>query len=270
MRVLLMFSSVLVLLFTVQLAAQNKMPVPPGFIPPRVSTPPPSPPVQGQSTTSTSDPQAVAVVQAAITAIGGAAAIGTLQSWTFKAQATGRIANGPITGVLASTISQTTQPSGKTAKMPPPWARPRSLLVPALVSAILAKQSQDPTVLLTQGAASASAPNASAVIFSTKGKSGAAPTQRWYFDNTSGLPNRIDFLLPAKVGPVEAFAGTVLLSNYQSVGGILYPFKIVAFLQSPRAMETITLQSVTPSTAASASTPVASNMVSGTVSGGAQ
>ena len=270
MRVLRFFFSVLVLLFTVQLAAQNKMPVPPGFIPPRVSTPPPSPPVQGQSTPSTSDPQAVAVAQAAINAIGGDDSDWRSAKLDIQSSSEGRIENGPITGVLVSTISQTTQPSGKTAKIPPPWARPRSLFVPALVGAILAKQSQDPTILLTQGTASTSTPNASVVIFSTKTKSGAAPAQRWYFDKTSSLPNRIDFLLPAKIGPVEAFAGTELLSNYQNVGGILYPFQIVAFLQSPRAMETITLQSVTPSTAASASTPVASNTVSGTVSGGAQ
>jgi hypothetical protein len=213
----------------------------------------------------------VAAVQAAVTAIGGATAIGALQRWTIKAQATGHLANGPITEILGTAIPslpQNGKPTG-TAKAAPPWARPRSLFVPALVSAILAKQSQDSTMLLTQGAASASAPNASVVIFSTKVKSGAAPAQRWYFDKTSGLPNRVDFLLPAKIGPVEAFPGTVLLSNYQNVGGILYPFQIVTFLQRPRAVETITVQSVTPSTTASATAPGASNSVSG-VLGGAQ
>lgn len=212
-----------------------------------------------------SDPQAVAVVQAAITAIGGATAIAPLQSWTFQGQAVGR--TGTMNGNLALTVPQNAaQPSGTTAKAPPPWARPRSLFVPALVSAILANESQDPNFVLKQGATSPSAPNATVVAFLLNTKSGgSALAQRWYFDKTSGLPNRIDFLLPPKIGLVEGFPGIVILSNYQNVGSILYPFQIVTFLQRQHAMETITLQSVTPSTAtaSTASTASASNSVSG-------
>lgn len=229
-------------------------------------------PVFAQQTTAASDPQAVAAVQAAVNTIGGATAIGALQSWTIKAQATGNLANGPITEVLATTLPslpQNSNPAGA-AKVTPPWATPRSLFVPALVSAILANQSQDSTILLTQGTASASVPNANVVISSTKVKSGAVPAQRWYFDKTSGLPSRIDFLLPAKVGLVEAFPGTVLLSNYQNVGGILYPFQIVTYLQRDRLRETITVQSVTPSTTSPAAAAPAASNVSSTVSGGAQ
>jgi hypothetical protein len=137
------------------------------------------------------------------------------------------------------------------------------------VGTILANESQDPNFVLKQGAASASVPNSTVVVFSVRTKSGgSALAQRWYFDKTSNLPNRIDFILPAKMGLVEAFPGAVILSNYQAVGGVLYPFQIVTFLQREHAMEKITLQSVTPSTTApsTASTPVASN----TLSGGAQ
>ena len=214
------------------------------------------------STTTTapqnaSDPQAVAVVQAAITAIGGATAITPLQSWTFQAQASGRIANGPVTEVLASSAPQnSTQPSGTTAKAPPPWAQPRSLFVPALMSAILVNQSQDSTFVVKQVATSPSVPNSNVVVFTRIAKGGEpVSAQRWYFDNTTKLPTRIDFLLPARVGLQESFPGTVMLSNWQPVGGVLYPFQIVTLLQREHAAQTITVQSVTPSTTVPTTAP---------------
>lgn len=250
MRLLHISCSLLVLTFAVRLLAQNKMPIPPGFTPPAVTTPPPPSSVQAQSTSTVSDPQAVAVVQAAITAIGGATAIGALQSWTFKAQATGRIANGPITEILATSIPQNSnQPAGTTAKAPPPWAQPRSLFLPALVSAILAGESQDTRFSAKQGLASTAVPNSTVVVFSMLTKAGESlPAQKWYFDNTTKLPTRIDFTLPARFGLIETFPGTVILSDFRTIGGILYPFKIVTFLQRERAVQTITLQSLTPST----------------------
>lgn len=45
-------------------------------------------------TQSASDPQAVAVLQTAINAIGGLKAIGALQSWTIQGEGRGSIANG--------------------------------------------------------------------------------------------------------------------------------------------------------------------------------
>src|SRR5947209_4529857 len=117
---------------------------------------------QTTTTTAASDPQAVAVVQAAIMAMGGATAISPFQSWTFQAHAEGRVANGTISEGLAVSVPQNSSlPAGTTAKAPPPWARPRSLFLPALVGAILVKQSQDPSFLVKQGPASAAVPNSS-------------------------------------------------------------------------------------------------------------
>ncbi len=210
------------------------------------------------STTTTSpqnasDPQAVAVVQAAITAIGGATAITPLQSWTFQGQASGRVANGPITEVLAASLPPTSQPAGTTVKTPPPWAQPRSLLLPALMSAILISESQNHGFLLKQGGASGTVPNSTVVIFALSTKAGSAVAQRWHFDNASNLPTKIEFMVPAKFGVMETFPGTVTLSNYKNVGGVLYPFQIVTFLQREHVTQTITLQSVTPSTTLPAS-----------------
>jgi hypothetical protein len=206
-----------------------------------------TPPTSQASPQNASDPQAVAVVQAAITAAGGATAIGTLQSWTFQAQAEGRIENGPVSANLSVTAPQ----SSSTAKAPPPWARPRSLFVPALVAAILVKESQDPNFSLHQATPPASVPNSSLVTFSVATKTGAMfPGQRWYFDRTTNLPTRIEFIVPAKIGAMESFPGVVTLSNYQAIGGALYPFQIVTRLLRENATETITLKSVTPSTTA--------------------
>src|SRR6267154_4009019 len=49
-----------------------------------------------------SDPQAVAVVQAAITALGGATAIGQAQSWTFHAQTQGPHSNWTVDYVIST------------------------------------------------------------------------------------------------------------------------------------------------------------------------
>jgi hypothetical protein len=49
-----------------------------------------------------SDPQAVAVVHAAITTLGGATAISQAQSWTFQAQMQGSRANGSVQYVMST------------------------------------------------------------------------------------------------------------------------------------------------------------------------
>jgi len=207
--------------------------------------------VVGQSTSqAASDSQAVAIVQAAITAMGGTKAIGLVQSWTFQAQAEGRISNGVISEALTMSAPQNgTLPIGTAATAPPPWARPRSLFVPALVSSILVQQSQDVSFSLKQAAPSRLAPNSPAVVFSVMTKTGVSvPAQKWYFDSVSGLPARIEFIAPAKIGVIESYSSVVTLSNYQAVAGVLYPFQIVTFLRRASASEIITLHSVLPGT----------------------
>ena len=195
------------------------------------------------------DPQAVAVVQAAITTMGGATAIGQAQSWSFQGQTEGRIENGTIREDLPLRPV-----AGATVNAPPTWATPRSLFVPALVSTILLKQFQDLNFSLRQEAAPSSDPATAVIVFLLPTQTGesvpAQPAQRWYFDTTSGLPTRIEFKLPAEIGQTQNFPGIVTLSDYRAVGGVLYPFQIVTFLRRQKATETITLLSVTPSTAA--------------------
>ena len=207
-------------------------------------------PLFAQTISAQRDPQAVAVVQAAITKMGGATAIGPLQSWTLQAEAEGRIDNGTINQTLTLGVPQNPSlPAGTAAKAPRPWARPRSLFVPALVSTILLQETQDPSFSLQQEIPSP-VPNSTLVVFSLATKSGrSVAVQRWYFDSTTNLPTVIEFVLPAKIGLIESFPGVVTLSDYRAIGGVLYPFRIGSSLLRESGGETVTLQIVTPSTA---------------------
>jgi len=207
-------------------------------------------------TQSASDPQAVAVLQTAINAIGGLKAIGALQSWTIQGEGRGSIANGLTSEILAITPSQSSSTGSTTAKPSPPWAQPRSIYVPALVSTILNSISQNATFFVSRPQVSS---GIAPVVFSFQTKTGKSViAQRWYLDPQSSLPTRIDFFLPPRIGPVEGFAGVVYLSDYRSVGGVQYPFQIEFTANNGLDYETVTLQSITPSTSAPsiATTPV--------------
>lgn len=195
-----------------------------------------------------SDPQAVAIVQAAITKMGGATAIAPLQSWTIQAQAEGSIDNGTINQVLTLKVPQ--RPAGGTAPPPERWSRPRSIFIPTLVSSILLQETQDPSFSL--GLETSPIPNSTLVVFSLATKTGrTVPAQKWYFDTTTNLPSFIELMVPAKVGLIESFPGRVTLSDYRDIGGVLYPFHVWESLLRPNgSVEMLTLQSLTPSTAA--------------------
>jgi hypothetical protein len=192
-----------------------------------------------------SDPQAVAVVQAAITALGGATAISQAQSWTFEAQMQGPHANGNVDYVI-STDTDTEKIMRPDGSMKP--ARPiHSHFVPALVGAILLRESQDPEFITQYVGASTVDSKPVTVVALTIGRSGF-PAQIWAFDG-GNLPVQIDFRLPAEIGARQSVYGLVSVSDYQTVSGVLYPYRIVSFLKG-KAPENITLQSVNASTAA--------------------
>ncbi len=200
-----------------------------------------------QSTTSqqvspaqpASDPQAVAVVQAAITALGGAAAIGQAQSWTFQAQTQGPHSNGNV-DYLISTDTDTgklVRRDGTTRRAP----AVHSHFVPALVGAILLKESQDPEFSMQYAGLSTLDSKPVTTIVFTIGKV-KFPAQIWTFD-AANLPVQIDFRLSAEIGARESFPIVVALSDYRPVSGLLYPFQIVSFLPGGPP-EIVTLQSV--------------------------
>ena len=93
---------------------------------------------QPGTATPASDPQAVAVVQAAITALGGATAIGQAQCWTFQAQMQGPRANGDVGYVISTDTDTGMRVRADGTMRPAPLIQ--SHFLPALVGSILIKE----------------------------------------------------------------------------------------------------------------------------------
>jgi hypothetical protein len=193
-----------------------------------------------------SDPQAVAVVQAAITALGGATAIGQAQSWTFQAQTQGPHSNGNIDYVI-STDTDTGKRAGPngTMRAAPPI---HSHFVPALVGAILLKESQDPTLTIQFGGTSTTDSNPVTTIVFNFTIGPRFPAQIWTFD-AANLPTMVDFRTPATIGARVSFPFAVLLSDYRQVSGVIYPFQIMAVVPG-KPPQVISVQNITPSATA--------------------
>jgi hypothetical protein len=201
-------------------------------------------PVLAQTITSAQgDPQAIAVVQAAITALGGATAIGQSQSWTFQAQMQGPHANGNV-GYMISTDTDSGKfvvANGKTKPAPPI----SSHFIPALVGAILLKQSQDPKFSILYAGTSTLASGQVTVVVFAIGPT-RLPAQIWSFDATN-RPVQVDFRVPAQIGARKSFPFLIALSDYRSVSGIFYPFQIVSVVPG-KPPEIIALQSLAAAT----------------------
>jgi len=208
-------------------------------------------PVWAQQATQSSaqpagDPQAVAVVQAAITALGGATAIGQAQSWTFKAQTQGPHSNANVDYVI-STDTDTGKVVRRDGTMKP--APPiHSHFVPALVGAILLRESLDPDFSMQYAGLSTQDSKPVTVIVFTFGPA-KLPAQIWTFDATN-LPVMIDFRSSAQIGARASFPFVVALSDYRVVSGVMYPFQITSFLPG-RPPQIVSVHSI----AASATAP---------------
>jgi hypothetical protein len=191
-----------------------------------------------------SDPQAVAVVQAAITALGGATAISQPQSWTFQATLQGSIANSTVSYTLGQDAPNryVALPNGTKKRM----RRAQSLFVPALIGPVLLAESQDSELTLRfAGKATIDSKSVTVICFSVTAFPNVT-SQTWWFDDTTGLPRRVEFQLPAEMGSRISFSGLFDLLDYHSVFGISYPFQIITLLGG-RPPEFTTIQSVASS-----------------------
>jgi hypothetical protein len=179
------------------------------------------------------DPQAVAAVETAITALGGATAIGLVQSWAFQAQMQGPIDNGTATETISLQI-----PNVGGSAVRHQFAH--SPFVPVLLAPVLLKMSQDQSQSIQYaGTVSLGAQNATVVVV----LDGNSVLQRWFFD-TRGLPARVEIHAPIEVGQFQSFSGTVDFSDYRSSSGVQYPFRVVEQIASKPFTQTIALQSV--------------------------
>lgn len=205
-------------------------------------------PPQSSTSQPTSDPQAVAIVQAAITALGGATAIGQPQSWTFQAQLQGPYVSSSLTYVASvdTTTSQFAAANGPTVATPPI----HSYFVPALIGRILLQESQDTRFAFGYiGTGNIASQPVSIITVTLTDGSLQFPAQIWAF-NANNLPIQVDFRLPSEIGARRSYHGIVSLSNYQTVGGALYPFSIMTRQRGWALSEIITVQSMATATAA--------------------
>jgi hypothetical protein len=198
-----------------------------------------------------SDPQAVAVVQAAITALGGATAIGQPQSWTLQATLQGPFVNNTVNYTLGldspNTYTSTQSGSQRTVRR-----LMQSLFVPVLVGPVLFFESQTSQFIMRSvGATSINSTPVNVVSFSVK-SAPSITSQTWWFDDKTGLPIRVDFQLPAEIGSRMSYEGVIDFFDYRVIGGIAYPFRIAMPLGA-RPPEIVTIQSVATSTTLSVS-----------------
>jgi len=178
-----------------------------------------------------SDSQAVTVVQAAIAALGGATAIGQVKKLGVQ---------GALQGMVSSDAwSETIFPNGSSPARAK-WiytsatsAYVPSLFMPSLLGPILLNESQDPYYAMRYGGPTILGLRRSQKLFFT-GEDLLPTAQVWYFDTKTSLPVRIIFNLPAEIGQARSPFGTFVLSDYQPVSGILYPFHIVASIPGSR------------------------------------
>jgi hypothetical protein len=202
---------------------------------------------QASPSQTASDPQAVAVVQAAITALGGATAIGQAQSWTFQGRMFGAFGNENVNYAMSTDSDTGTLglPDGTSRPAP----RPQSYFVPALAASILLRQFQDPAFTLRSGGTTTmDSKPVTVVILAFQAGTVQFTAQVWTFD-ASNLPVKVDFRLPAEVGARRSIHGTVHLSDFHPVSGVLYPFTMVEW--PPAApTEVVTIQSVSSSVSA--------------------
>ena len=269
MRFLRFLLTLVVLLLAVPLYAQQVPSLPPiGKMP----APTQQAPIQSsgsQQPPETRDPQALTVVQAAITALGGTAAIGQIQSWQVQAQAQGSQQMGGVASTLvweqagaefrmASTSAATGKSSaivtghgspasvqnGTTTALPPQVTS--ALFIPALVGSVLVNEFQNSNYSIKyQGQSTLNSKPVVAIRTSLTGKIATErlTAQVWYFDATTNLPVRVEYRLPTVNAADFSLPGAADLSNYQPVGGALYPFQIVTWRQGMQ-INVITLQSV--------------------------
>jgi hypothetical protein len=200
---------------------------------------------QATSAQTASDPLAVAVVQAAITALGGAMAIGQSQAWDFQGVSDGPLDSGNKTETISPQVPNTPIVVNGVSS-PAPRFVSSSLFLPVLAGAILLQESQDSYFEMHFDEASTLASKPVKVVKFLV-TSSQAIAQIWVFDAATGLPARVYFESPAQIGQTKSFRALVDLSDYRVVSGALYPFSIATFMEG-KLPETLTLQSLTTST----------------------
>jgi hypothetical protein len=202
------------------------------------------------------DPQAVATVQAGLTAMGGTATISQVQNsvvsgtsvdqpaqqntaqsftWTY-ADKEFRNENNAASGghVLVSNggSPQDFHDGAWTGLLPIAARTNLPYHIPALV---LCSELNNPGyALIFLGSTTLN--GTSAIHVQTRDDSDLTghvfTLQDWYFDSATGLPLRVEYQIPVSQNPSESLQASVDFSNFTIVSGILVPFQLT-FSEGP-------------------------------------
>lgn len=215
------------------------------------------------------DPQAVATVQGAISALGGGALIGQQQSWAVQGTVTGGAGGPTQTGTFTweaagaeyrfagsnsagkslfvtghgkpSQIS-----SGKSQALPQHMAR--AMFVPALVGPVLLQELQNQSYSIRYGGTDTIG-NQSVVLVMTAAETtypdNVVTPQTWYFDTSTGLPVRVDFRSPAPKYAPAYVTERFDYSDFRAVGGAIFPFQMsLSINSSGEVLQTFSVKSI--------------------------
>lgn len=202
------------------------------------------------SQTATRDPQAVAIIQTALAAMGGSGLVGTIQSSVESGNTANLSASDTNPATFISTYAggefreEVTASSGSHVLVSnagaPQDFRDGSWQVQPPVVVRTNLPFHIPALVLFNDLANAgysfaylgaTTLDGNSVVHiravDTSDLAGQLFTaQDWYFNATSGLPARVVVKIPTSAQPKDALPETIDFSNFQVVSGVLVPFQL--------------------------------------------
>jgi hypothetical protein len=210
------------------------------------------------------------VIQNAISALGGTTNIIQVKDWKVIAQRQASAASQSPSGkiiweaagaefksdfpaangrrILTSGHGKLIRADGGVAEPVAPYVV-HAMFVPSLVGALLLREFQDPnrSFELVPRNANDNGPTIIKTYSVATQSDRVATEQTWYFDRGTGFPVRIEYRFPNSKNPNQFGTTSVDLSDFKSVGSVLYPFQIV-MSQLGLKMADVTVQSITINT----------------------
>jgi hypothetical protein len=242
-------------------------------------------PTQAALPSSVRDPEALAAVQSAISTMGGAAVIGTIQSsvaqgtsvvsgsapgsatsftWSHSGRDF-RYENDAITGshVFVSNNGSPCDIDG-TAIVPSSTSAARSTLPFHIPAVVLYNELNNPNYSITfVGATPLN--GIPALHIQTADNSDSAgqlvTPQDWYFNATTGLPLSVQYRIPDSGSAQNWQPGSISFANFQTTDGVLVPFQLTIQEGPPTAPIVATIGSLVFNTTIASTACIASTTV---------
>lgn len=212
------------------------------------------------------DAQAVAVVQNAINALGGAL-IGQQQTWLVQGSVTGS-PNAPAPGgtftwtaagaeyrfegatssgnsLFATGHGNPTQSTSGSSRNVSSYVS-RAMFVPALVGPVLLQELQSQSYSVRFGGKNTIGSEPVLIVTTaaeTTYPDNVITPQTWYFDASSGLPVRVDFRSPIPKYPAGYVTERFDYSDFRAIAGTMFPFQIGLSIEG-QSLQTFSVKTI--------------------------